>query len=367
MTRSKKSSQPRRNPGGKRHRAQHPSVPRPNRTAARVTRPAIQFGGIKDPILGTQPTRASLRAYADILMRPFSAPLTGVPIYPSVQSVKVRVIQRGKFFTGTGDYIGWVAVGPAFGNGTINFKATTAATVNGDGFAGGSAVAIVNHPYAANQFGTNALLGRMVTCALRIRNVTPKLNRAGSAYLLQEPDGNDLTTGSRSPTIAQAPIYENQGCWHAADPNGEWSTLHFRKTEMLQFDYSGTSSAPNTAPTCLAAYIEGAASFAQTYEYEVVNVYEITGSLNNAPLPGVTQDTPHPLATLVDQHTNAVHSQSSAMQNSLHTSAHSDIVAKCVETGKSLVDTVEAVANAANKYGPRIASAFERAGGFIGL
>lgn len=353
MTTNKNSTAKRRTPGG----ARRPNATRPkSRASARNTNAQNSRSGapqLSRPYSTSGPMGyalsdklVSLRNYTRAVLDPFGSPAVGSPQFPVLASLKMKVIQRGTFTTST-DYVGYIAAGPVYANysGAMYVNNTVGAA---DGFGSGGFLASVGHPYLFTDFGATTLKGRVIGCALRIRNITPLLNRGGTAYVFRDPDGANLVVVGN--TVASVQRFASQGCWAPGDTSGGWSTVVYCKTDPADYDYYESYRPERTSNTCVGAYVTGFAGNAQTYEFEVCNIYELIGTTGAAwgVLPGAAiNNDSHHLTNVADAHV------ARAITNHPE---HQTIMGSSV--ANVIADGVHAMENAATIAG-RVANAVE--------
>lgn len=294
---------------------------------------------------------ASLRAYIRAIIDPFRSAPAGIPGFPMVPSLKVKVIQRGTFVTSTVDGIGYVIVGPACASGASSWSQNNSALA-ADGFVNQVAITTTGHPYSASDFGSY-LKSRVVGCALRIKNVTRSYDRGGMAYVIREPDGRGLDQPVGVNTVAAVQRFATQGGWAPADTSGSWTQINYVKTDPTDYDYFQSWIPENTSARCLGAYIV-APGVQQTYEYEQCVIYEVIGSTSGGAgfLPGATELEPHHMTSTADAMATKVLNAHVEKQHSLGQRA-ADLVSdgvNALKTGEEIVSKVGQVVESGAQF-----------------
>jgi len=224
-----------------------------------------------------------------------------------IPSRKVRVYARGNFLTGT-DTVGFVAAGPdasdnsVAGGGGILFS--SGGLAYGD-FTNGSN-AQTNSPYTPGSFGTGGNACRVNVCQLRVRNITPMLNRGGTLYSLRTPDESSVTGLSTANAVQNL---DPTGLSVRKDTSGQgWQTVTWIPRDRQQCEYNQTRQPVSVVNVAggrsigFLAFSPGAA-FIQTYEWEYISWVEIIASQNTTAylVHGATVNEPHPDTLRVHQ------------------------------------------------------------------
>lgn len=123
--------------------------------------------------------------YAETLAHPDTGPLLGIPNGDTIYSKKVRVWCRGTVATAAN--ANCTLLCQPFAAMTNNCNVLVA-TSGGTAFPGNLASgSVTNAPYAAADFDSTKVQGRLVSASLRVRYVGTQLNAGGVHYGLQEP------------------------------------------------------------------------------------------------------------------------------------------------------------------------------------
>lgn len=318
---------------------QVPKTTRTNTLRISVGGRPVSVAGASSQASNTR--HASLRAYIRAVVDPFRSAPAGIPCFPMVPSLKMKVVQRGTFVTSTADGIGYVLVGPVCASGATLWVQNSAALA-ADGFANQVGITTTGHPYTTSDFGAY-LKSRVVGCALRIKNATRSQDRGGMAYVIREPDGRALDAPLGVNTVAAVQRFATQGGWAPADTSGQWSQMNYVKTDPSDYDYYQSFSPAGTSLKCIGAYIV-APGVQQTYEYEQCILYEVIGSTSGGSgvLPGATEVEPHHMTPTADSVATKVLNAHVERQHSLGQRA-ADLVAdgvNALRTGEEIVSKV---------------------------
>lgn len=297
---------------------------------------------------------------------------------PSQQrSRKLKIYNRGTFATSTTDTWGWILVCP---NSASNPNIATATfspggAVNHDAFANGAALSSTNSPYIASAFATDNLNVRFNSCSVRVRNITPMLNRGGTLYAVRTTNDQPLNSpaaGSLNTLISEL---DTAGYAVRCKTDGSgWSTLSWVPTDQDQMEFTTTnvpfSKAASNFMQCNMGFIASAPgiTFPQTYEYEWVTHCEIIAANNSTEqLHGATRGISHHLATKANTILNDLQLRPKVIENTASPTVAGFItdainaghgVEKIISVAEDIIDRTAALA-------PRVIAATRALGAFL--
>jgi hypothetical protein len=236
---------------------------------------------------GTGNLSLAVHEYASSLANPFaSGPSCGIPDLPALMTRKSKVFTRGTFQTSSNagaQGCGFIVTSPCAAvagdanSVTINNPATFSAPVI-DLINAAQFVALTsNSDYVTADIGQANIVYRVVSHGIRIRNISPMVNRGGIIVGLHEPSHTCLE-GFTIPTLDG---YLEAG---RMSDTQEWTTLTYRPIETSDFNYRPILPpvpAAGAYDTYYMGFIVQAPSPAliQTYEFEVFTNLETQGRL----------------------------------------------------------------------------------------
>lgn len=150
------------------------------------------------------------------------------PTFPEQRpSRKLRLYARNQTTTssaaGDGGW-GYVYISPNIASdASSSFFAINSPTLAANSFANPIGSLGPNSPYLTGAFGVSALKCRVSSCCLRIRNITPMLNRGGTLYALRSADDGPLPGQDFNITIGELDVTGNS--WRCDTSGGKWSYL----------------------------------------------------------------------------------------------------------------------------------------------
>jgi len=290
-------------------------------------------------------------------------------------SRKFKTFARGTFSTDTLSGSGWgfVYVGPTAANNptTSTCAFSNQVAVTNDAFAGAIGFTNVNSPYANAEFAASGLQARHLSCGLRVRNVTPLLDRAGTLYALKSPNDYLLTGTAFNTLIADLDVTGNS--WRCDTSGSKWSYLAWTPTDRDQMEYRGNSSpvdqsATTTMARTLAFVAQSPSTSPQTYEFEFVNHFEVIGTDTTGDvLHSGTRGLSHLHVEKASQIIADLHRRPQIMENE-SSAALSGFIADVVATGndvKTIVDTACDIASKTAAILPQVYAATRALGSFL--
>jgi len=221
--------------------------------------------------------------------------------FPYQTHVRVeKAYARGTFITSTNDGWGFIRATPVAASsgltGAINWS-PGAATAH-DAFTGGTNVSNLNGSFASTAFGVDTLNSRIISCGLRVRNITTLLNRGGTLFALRSANDQGLGTAVSFNTLI-SDLDASGNSWRASTSGDKWEYLSWAPRTDDQYSSFSTSftgytvqGTTMTAPPI--AFVASAPGFAiqQTYEWEYVVHYEILDGVGTL-MQGHVRGTPH--------------------------------------------------------------------------
>lgn len=185
-------------------------------------------------------------AYAACLANPFTGPLARIPDFPPLETKVARVFARGVFSTSTNvaaGGFGFIVMDPLnmlFNNtsGVLTNQPAAAGAVVLSNVLTGNTLVQSNAEYAQAQWGTNKVTARVVSGAIRIRNVSANLTRGGQIVGLHDPNHNNLNGLNGTTMLA----YQEAGFFDAATKS--WTTVHYRMVETDELDFTTGPNQP---------------------------------------------------------------------------------------------------------------------------
>jgi hypothetical protein len=233
-------------------------------------------------------TPECLKALAALYANPFDNPVTGLPVFPSPPSQKLRIFAKGSFQSGTTGF-GYVTVGPTLANDSVSLyyssSAYTGTTIAGSTGTGQLGIGVAGNCQYVNSSYTSAssanpdltLEQRLVCAGLRIRYTGTELNKSGTSIVFVEPE--HLSTNNFS--IGSLQTYEGVNL-SSVSRSWQWACMvPVHRTELDYNNYpqlpllSGNSTASTNFPIC--AIVSGTQP-STSFDYEYIAVYEIIGT-----------------------------------------------------------------------------------------
>lgn len=289
-------------------------------------------------------------------------------------SRKLKTFSRGTFATDTLANSGWgyVYTCPcAASNPTTSQmgQSQSIATTN-DQFTSPFAIT-TNSPYVTADFGAASLTSRFVSCGLRVRNITPMLDRGGTLYALKSPNDYLLPGATFNSLIADLDVTGN--CWRCDTSGGKWSYLAWCPGDRDQMEFTNNSVAfDQTNSTLMArtlAFVaQSTPGIVQTYEWEIVEHFEVNAQGSSGDLlHSNTRGLSHPHVEKANQIVNDLHRRPQIMENE-SSSALSSFIADVVTSGndvKSIVDCACDIASKTAAVLPKVYAATRALGSFL--
>jgi len=264
-------------------------------------------------ISGPQPLSKCAEDYLRALENPFSGRPVCLPVEFSFPSCKVSYRIRGTFSTSTTTGMGGISFSPIsfFFNDTNTVVAgnpnaccvftTAASLLSAMPFPSDvGASSIGSNSTFATTAGAADVSYRVVAAGIRVRNSTQLLNRGGVIYGLETPTHYALDgMGTQSFNASDASAL--------GDVNGEWNSVVWHPHapvpdyQDLNFSNIGTNAAPSTTSNrSLGFFVQAPTGTPQTYEFELVGVYETTGRIVHGLTPSYSD--PQGLARVQNSH-----------------------------------------------------------------
>lgn len=210
-------------------------------------------------------------SYCHALCNPFEAKVTGVPSFPALPSLKVKVYTRGTAYTGTAGvgFVGFNALGAVAGDRNCIFL--TDATFAGTGFdvtsTPGVSGAPANAPFNIADFD-GTLAARVVGCGLRIRYGGTELNRGGFKVALVDPTHSSLN-GRDEASLNR----EKQTKRYAV--SRQWTNILWRPVQNSELQFATTAAA--VTPNAGVLMISPDVSINELFEWELFGIIEYQG------------------------------------------------------------------------------------------
>lgn len=260
---------------------------------------------------------------------------------------KIRGYTRGEFTTSSADNWGFIYACPSQANNTSSLQmATNTLATAANAFANVQGVVAPNTPFAITDFGNLLLKSRITCCSLRIRNITPLLDRGGTLYAVRSPDDGSLPAQNFDSIISEYDITGNS--WRCDTSGGKWNYLSWAPRDMDQMEFT-----PNPVPTSdfglsnmarTMAFIAKAPGslneFPQTYEWEfVVHGEVLGGGTVNEQAHGATRGQSHHLTNKVHQVIAELHTKPPVALNEGN-SVLAPFIVDAVKAGHAVADIV---------------------------
>jgi hypothetical protein len=238
---------------------------------------------------GTGPKCAVLsdcaRDYAHALADPFNGPLSCIPDFPALNTLRQRSFARGTGATGTNG-IGFVACTPnngMAGDDNFVFSSTAAyalTTMPVTWTETGVLASDSNATMTSDQLAAGATLTRIVACGLRVRFTGAELNRGGEVYSLQEPSHFSLSGF----TPAALGAYDE---FRRFEMDREWKTVLYSPVDLADSAFALYANVPPTGANgnFMAHMILAPSTTAMTFAWEAFLVFEVNGRLIRGKTP----------------------------------------------------------------------------------
>lgn len=222
--------------------------------------------------------------YMHALVDPWEAIPCSVPNQPPLMTRPSKYWARGTFSTSPvagANGFGFIAVSPFNGvanDGDFVFYNSQALALPliDVTTAGQFTLANSNADYQVSEFsGLTPKSARVVSCGLRIRNLTSALTRGGQCIGLAEPSHGTISTM----TVTGMDAYQ-ESARHGAKDLSQWIELLWRPVDTDDMDFNSTFFNPNVPNGVDMGFILVAPAGApQTYEFEAFGIYELQGQL----------------------------------------------------------------------------------------
>jgi hypothetical protein len=247
-----------------------------------------------------RPTQAALsecaQKYLNVLENPFSGAIACVPSLTNFPTMKHSVRSFGTAFTGTNGF-GFVCATPfqgAFNDGLFISGSTQLFTGIVIGTGGGNFTGLSNSPYTT-ALSERQVQIRVVGCGLRVRNITPLLNRGG-VLVGAESLGHRTVVGLDDATMLQWDTAER-----LAATTDKWSSVVWHPNDEDEFDFLSAAQCgvdPYILPTLAFVFRAPGTGVgtAQQYEWESYLIFEAKGSVVHGLTPSMSD--PSGLATV---------------------------------------------------------------------
>jgi len=302
-----------------------------------------------------------------------------------VPSRKVKAYARGTFTTSTGaagsDGWGYLISTPFASN---NPAATYLNYSNGgvlpyDNFTNPVAVAVTNSPYTAAEFGTGLLNQRIASYSIRVRNITPMLNRGGTLFALKTANDYDFNgAGGFNAIIGQLDVTGNA---IRCDTSGnEWQTLSWCPRDSDQFEYTSADRTVNFSNSGIAltrnmAFVAQSpgpfgvgSTTAQTYEWEWCCHFDvISANNNNYSIHGATRGISHLQVAKANQIVNDLQCHPKIIKNP-GSSQVAGFIADMIAAGQGAAEIVGAASDLVDRtaaIAPRVIASARALGAWL--
>jgi len=243
------------------------------------------------------PLSKCAREYKRVLENPFSGNVACVPSAFNTPSLKQSFRAFGTFQTGTNGF-GGIVVSPlstCFNdtNTTVGTDPSTAILYTNSTYtlttlpaynSTNAQAASTNSPYSYSSATNATVQFKLVSCGIRVRNVTAQLNRGATTIGIETPQHTDL----QQKGISGITLWDQAGL---GDSDGRWNVITYHPNDQFELSYFGKGNWINNANIGVDQYygqpLTHFLGFAvqatttantQTYEYEVVTVAEIIGT-----------------------------------------------------------------------------------------
>lgn len=224
------------------------------------------------------PTQQCLNDYANCLADPKNAPPSCIPIFPAVDSLKVKTFARGMFHTGNnGQGVVFGFPGTLISNSSDSARTSTAAntaTSSSDfqDVAWTYSTHNGNSPYSSADFSDTAddMQHRLVSACLRVRYAGTELNRGGTYTCLVTPRHENIWSSSMS-----IDVMGNFSTTRRVPITNDWVELLWFPIDRAELNFNGPfTGLPDNASMCIAP---SSAANNQPFEFEVYGNFEIIG------------------------------------------------------------------------------------------
>lgn len=305
---------------------------------------------------------------------PFESQVFNSCLPQQQRSRKLKVYSRGNFTTGT-DAVGYVVVSPCAASdppGTVGLFSPGGA--NHNSFALGAAIGTTNSPYITAAFTNTNIQMRVNSCSLRVRNLTPVLNRGGTLFAFRTPNDTSVLT---APLPINQLVTDLDASGHVCrcDTSGShWSTISWCPTDIDQMEFVGSSVVASkitgvSALGNIGFYCQAPSNIAvQTYEFEWINHVEIIAGDNAAEqMHSSTRGTAHHLATKVNTIVSELQLRPKVIENQAN-SGVAGFITDCVKAGhgaERIIKVAEDIIDRTAAIAPRVIAATRALGAFL--
>jgi hypothetical protein len=233
-------------------------------------------------------TPECLKSLAALYANPFDAAVTGLPVFPSPPSQKLRIFAKGSFQSGSSGF-GYVTVQPALANDAVSLyyssPAYTGAVVSSTSGTGQNGIGVsgncqyINSSYTTvNSANPDLTLQQRLVCAgLRIRYTGTEQNRSGTSIVFVEPE-HQTTNGF---SVGAVQTYEGVNL-STVSRSWQWACLTpIHRTELDYNNYpqlpsmSSNQTVASGFPIC--AIVSGTQP-STSFDYEYTAIYEVIGT-----------------------------------------------------------------------------------------
>jgi len=304
---------------------------------------------------------------------PFDAQPTNPCFKVQLPSRKFKTYARGTFSTAANPAAvnnwGFVYITPIFCNNPIVNECafSTGTAVGHDGFTNATVLPATNSPYTRTDFAISFGQARPLSCALRVRNITPMLNRGGTLYAMKSPNDAELTT---QPFDVQIPELDVIGHVHRCDTSGDgWQTISWCPRDIDQMEYTPNPSCQNFSGNQMIrtlAFVAQAPgpgtnlALQQTYEFEACWHWDmITVDSRTEQQHGLTRGLSHPHVEKVQQIIGELQTKPQVIQNNA-SNAIANFVVDVIDAGTGVNEVVNAVCDIASRTAAVLPSVYRR-------
>lgn len=266
---------------------------------------------VRDPNIVSRILSDDTSDYVTSLANPYD---TGpkdarVPSFPALETATRTYWSKGTFTTGTLNF-GFILGDP------LSLLANDRNSVYGSlaAFPGSTTTIVLaanqvagymgNSEFTTASLGPNGIQGRIVSCGMRVRNITPKLSRGGQLFGLQEPAHASLDGTSLA---AMQAYQESASC----SPDSKmWTNLNYKMVDTDDNDFIAVypgQGAGNLNATYICFIAIAPAGSPQTYQYEFWGNFEIQGRNVSGKGPSNTDATGFSAVSAVSALSPAMH------------------------------------------------------------
>jgi len=325
-----------------------------------------------------KPPRRSRNAEDEALVQhvhaslyPFHAQPTNPCFEVQLPSRKIKSYARGTFTTASAvDTWGFVYIAPVFCSNPLSTECgfTVGSPLGHNQFTNVNGFTNINSPLVRTEFSITGQQARMLSCGLRVRNITPMLNRGGTLFALKSPNDAPLPTGVDFNTLIAD--LEVTGNLHRCDTSGDqWQTLAWSPRDKDQMEFTPNPSSQDFSSgqmlrtLCFIAQAPGAigvAANAQTYEFEAVFHFDYISVANsNDNVHGSTRGISHPRIDKVQQIIGDLQTKPQIIQNEASASI-ANFITDIIDAGHGVNEVVNAACDIASKTASVLPSVYRR-------